>query len=105
MAVTSKELYAGTLTTTLTATLYTVPSSTNTVVTSITICNSSGSSANLTLKAGGTALFAALPVDAGTSLFLGPNDIRKVLATTKTIAGGASAGSALEVTINGVELT
>ena len=105
MAVTPKELYAGTLTTTLTSTLYTVPSSTNTVITSITICNSSGSSANLTLKAGGTTLFAAQPVAAGASLFLGPNDIRKVLATTKTVAGGASVGSAIEVTVNGVELT
>lgn len=105
MAVTPKELYGGTLTTTLTATLYTVPASTRTVVTSIAVTNTSGASANLTLEVNGVAKFAAEPIAAGGRLLLGPSDIRWAMATTTTITGGASAGSALEVSINGAEIT
>ena len=104
MAVTPKELYGGTLTTTLTATLYTVPGATRTVVTSLAVTNTSGASANLTLKVNGVAKFAAEPIAAGGRLFLGPNDIRWAMATGTTITGGASAGSALELSAYGTEI-
>lgn len=104
MAVTPKPLYEGTLTTTLTATLYTVPGATRAVITSVAVTNTSGAQANLTLKVNGVAKFSAEPVAAGGRLFLGPGDIRWAMATGTTITGGASAGSALEVSIYGAEV-
>ena len=104
MAITPKELYGGTLTTTLTTVLYTVPASTRTVVTSLTVVNTSGSTANLTLKVNGVARFTAEPIAAGARLLLGPNDLRWAMATGITITGGASAGSALEVSLSGAEI-
>lgn len=103
MAATPKKLYGGTLTTTTTATLYTA-SGVTAVVTSITVNNKSGSSANLTLTIDGTALFTATPVPAGATWTLGPTDIRQAIPASGTITGGASAGSALDVRISGVEL-
>lgn len=105
MAVTPKELYGGTLTNTLSATLYTVPGATRAVVTSLAVTNTSGASVNLTLKVNGVAKFSAEPVAAGGRLFLGPNDIRWAMATGTTITGGGSAGSALEVSIYGAEIS
>ena len=102
MAFTSKKLYGGTLTTTLTTTLYTA-TAVKATVTSITVCNSSGADAAITLKLDGVALWAAATVPAGRTWTLGPNDIRQVIESSGTITGGASAGSAIELRISGTE--
>lgn len=104
MAVVAKKLYGGTLTTNLSTTLYTATAVTA-VVTSVTICNTSASSAALTLKLGGVTLYAAVTVPAGATWTLGPNDIRQVVEVSETITGGASAGSAIEVRISGTEVS
>jgi hypothetical protein len=103
MAVIPKKMYGGTLSTTLTTPLYEVPSSTTAVVTGVTVCNSSGSAADITLKFDGVAFYSATPVPNGETWTVGPNDIRVVLDAGDTITGGSSAGSALEVTVSGVE--
>lgn len=103
MAVTPKQLCAATLTTTLSSTLY-APSGVKGIVTSVSVTNVSGATANLTIKAAGVTRFAAEPIPAGGRILLGPNDIRWVIASGQTITGGASAGSALEVSIDGVEV-
>ena len=103
VTVTPEVLYEGTLTSTLTTDLYTAPASTTAVVSSITICNTSGASTNLTLTFNGFKLYNAQPVPAGDSWFLGPNDLRQVLATGTKIKGGTSAGSDVDIRICGVE--
>lgn len=105
MTVTAKKLYGGTLNTTTSTVLYTAPTSTTTVVTSITVNNSSGSAATLTIALDGTPLYSAISVDAGGTWLIGPTDLRQVLAADATITGGASANSALNVRISGVEIS
>jgi hypothetical protein len=100
MATTSKTLFRGAATTTVGTTLYTVPASTTTVVTSIVITNTAGAAGTFTFGLGGTNLATTVPVGAYDSTVL---DLKQVLTATQTITGGASA-----VTINfhiaGVEI-
>ena len=100
MATTSKTLFRGAATTTVGTTLYTVPASTTTVVTSIVITNTAGSTGTFTLGLAGTNLATTVSVGGFDSTVL---DLKQVLVATNTITGGASA-----ITINfhiaGVEI-
>ena len=100
MATTSKTLFRGAATTTVGTTLYTVPASTTTVVTSIVITNTANASASFTLGLAGTNLATTVTVGALDTTVL---DLKQVLVATNTITGGASA-----VTVNfhiaGVEI-
>jgi hypothetical protein len=100
MATTSKAL-ARTAAATSSTTLYTVPASTTTVVTDIVIANTAASAATFTLTLDGVAIASGAAVPANDSVSL---SLKQVLATTKIIAGLASA-TTVNFHISGVEIS
>jgi hypothetical protein len=101
MATTTKALYRGAATTTLTTTLYTVPASTTTVVTNIAVVNTSATAGTFDLALDGVKLAATQAIAGSSTAYF---DIKQVLATTKIIAGGASA-TTVNFHISGVEIS
>jgi hypothetical protein len=101
MATTTKALFRGAATTTVGTTLYTVPSSTTTVVSNIVVTNTAGTAGTFTLALNGTAMATTVAIAANGIITL---DIKQVLATTNTITGGASATS-INFHISGVEIS
>jgi hypothetical protein len=100
MATTSKTLSRGAASTSTGTTLYTVPSSTTTVVTSIVVTNTAGASGTFTLALGGVNLATTVTVGAYDSTVI---DLKQTLTATQTITGGASATS-INFHISGVEI-
>jgi hypothetical protein len=100
MATISKAL-ARTAAATSSATLYTVPASTTTVVTNIVVDNTAGAAATFSILLDGVELLSAAAIDANASAFF---DLKQVLATTKTITGFASA-TTVKFHISGVEIS
>lgn len=100
MATTTKALFRGAATTTTTTTLYTVPASTTTVVTDILVSNTAGTSGTFTISLDGVAIANAVPIGANDSVSM---SLKQVIATTKIIAGGASA-TTINLHISGVEI-
>lgn len=100
MATISKALFRGTATTTVGTTLYTVPASTTTVVTSIIVTNTSASAGTFTMALGGTNFATAIAVGGNDSTVI---DIKQPLTATQTITGGASA-TTINFHISGVEI-
>ena len=100
MAVTSKALTRAAAATS-SATLYTVPSSTTTVVTNIAVSNTAASSATFTITLDSVALLSGVSIAANTTAFF---DVKQVMATTKIIAGFASA-TTVNFHISGVEIS
>ena len=99
MATTTKVL-ARTAAATTSTTLYTVPSATTTVVTNIVVTNSAASSATFTITLDGVDLFKTVALAANSTAMF---DLKQVLATTKIIAGLASA-TTVQFHISGVEI-
>lgn len=99
MATTTKALARIAAATTST-TLYTVPASTTTVVTNIVVTNSAASSATFTITLDGVDLFKTVALAANSTAMF---DLKQVLATTKVIAGFASA-TTVQFHISGVEI-
>lgn len=97
---TSKALFRGAATTTLTTTLYTVPASTTTVVTDIVVTNTAGSAGTFTLSLNDVRIAENVTVAANDSTVI---QIKQVLAATQTIKGGASA-TTVNFHISGVEI-
>ena len=100
MANSTPKVLARTAAATSSATLYTVPSATNTVVTDIVVANTSASVQTVTVALDGVV---AIP-----TVSINPNSVidfqfKQVLATTKTITGYASATS-VNLHISGVEI-
>jgi len=85
MAVTATSLYRGAAATSST-TLYTTTAST--VVTNIVVTNTAATAATFTLTLDGTAVLSGVSLAANSSAFF---DLKQVLATSKIIAGYASA--------------
>jgi len=83
MAVTSKAL-ARTAAATSSATLYTVPASTTTIVTNIVVTNAASSAATFTITLDGIDLFTTTAIAANSTAAF---DLKQTLATTKIIAG------------------
>jgi hypothetical protein len=100
MATVSKVL-ARTAAATSSTTLYTVPASTTTVVTNIVVTNTAASSATFTLTLDGVSLFTTTALAANSTAMF---DLKQVLATTKIIAGLASA-TTVNFHISGVEIS
>jgi|APCry1669189883_1035261.scaffolds.fasta_scaffold00750_9 hypothetical protein len=99
MATTPAVLYRGAAATS-SATLYTVPASTTAIVTNILVANTAGTAATFTITLDGTVVIPAASIAANsTALF----DMKQVLATTKLIAGFASA-TTVNFSISGVLL-
>jgi len=101
MPQTSKALFRGAASTTVTTTLYTVPAATTTVVTDILVANTAGTAGSFTLYLGGTVIANTVTVGAYDTTVI---PLKQVLATTQTIQGGASA-TTINFSISGVELT
>ena len=99
MATTTKAL-ARIAAATSSTTLYTVPASTTTVVTNIVVTNSAASSATFTITLDGVDLFKTVALAANSTAMF---DLKQVLATTKVIAGFASA-TTVQFHISGVEI-
>jgi hypothetical protein len=99
MATTSKALARGAFATS-SATLYTVPSATTTVVTNIVIANTAGSAGTFTLSLAGTSMATTVAIAANSIVTL---DIKQTLAATQVIAGQASA-TTINYHISGVEI-
>lgn len=99
MATTSKALFRGAAATS-SATLYTVPESTTTIVTNIVVDNTSASEQTFSINLNGTALLSSAPIAANASAFF---DLKQAIAATQTITGLASATS-VTFHISGVEI-
>jgi hypothetical protein len=100
MATTTKALFRGAATTTTTTTLYTVPASTTAVITEIMIVNTAGSAGTFTMALDDVSIATTVTVGAFDSTVI---PLKQVLATAKTIKGGASATS-INFHISGVEI-
>jgi len=101
MATTSKALFRGAATTTLTTTLYTVPSATTTIVTNIVVTNTAATAATFDLSLNGTKLTDAVSIAADSIAVI---DLKQVINATQTIQGGASA-TTVNFHISGVEIS
>jgi hypothetical protein len=99
MAVTSKALFRGAAATSST-TLYTVPSATTAVVTSILVTNTATSAATFDLSLDDVQIANDVAVAANDTVNI---DTKQVLAATKTIKGLASAIT-VNFHISGVEI-
>jgi hypothetical protein len=100
MATVTKAL-ARTAAATSSTTLYTVPSSTTTVISNIVVTNSAATAATFTITLDGVDLFKDAAIAANSTAGF---DIKQVLATTKVIAGLASA-TTVRFHISGVEVS
>jgi hypothetical protein len=83
------------------ATLYTVPASTTTVITNIAVTNTATSAATFTLLLDDVDLHTTTAIAANSTIYI---DLKQVLATTKTIKGLASA-TTVDFHISGVEIS
>jgi hypothetical protein len=100
MATLTKALFRGAAATSST-TLYTVPSSTTAVVSNIVVTNSAATAATFTITFDAVDLLKDVAIAANSSAFF---DLKQVLATTKIIAGLASA-TTVRFHISGVEIS
>ena len=99
MATTSKTLFRGAASTS-SATLYTVPASTTTIVTDIVVTNTVGSSATYELLLNDVVLAKTVTVGSLDSTII---QLKQPLAATQTIKGLASAIT-VNFHISGVEI-
>ncbi len=100
MATLTKVL-ARTAAATSSTTLYTVPSSTTTVVSNIAVTNTSGSAQTFTLALNSVALHTTTAIAANSTVYV---DLKQVLTAAQTITGLASATS-VNFHISGVEVS
>jgi hypothetical protein len=100
MATVTKAL-ARTAAATSSTTLYTVPSSTTTVISNIVVTNSASTAATFTITVDAVDLFKDAAIAANSTAAF---DLKQVLATTKVIAGLASA-TTVRFHISGVEIS
>jgi len=100
MATTTKALFRGAATTTLTTTLYTVPASTTAVVTNIVVTNTAATAATFDLALNGTKLADLVAIAADSFVVI---DLKQVISAAQTIQGGASA-TTVNFHISGVEI-
>ena len=99
MATTSKALFRGAASTS-SATLYTVPASTTTVVTNILVTNTDVADATFNILLDDVSAATTVTVGGYDTTVI---DLKQVLATTKTIKGLASA-TTVNFHISGVEI-
>lgn len=98
--VTSRALFRGAATTNTATTLYTVPASTTAIVTDILVVNTANASGTFTLALDGVSIATTVAIAAFDSVII---PLKQVLATTKTITGGASAIT-ISLHVSGVEI-
>lgn len=101
MGITNKELYKGTPGTAET-TLYTAPAGTTALIKSITICNTTTSSADITIKVGGMT-FITTTVSAKDVISF--DSLCHTLSVGETITALQGTASAINVFIGGAEVS
>jgi hypothetical protein len=101
MADTLKCLAAGTLTAS-SATLYTAGSSTTVIVKEIILCNKTSSAATATMTFAGTNVIYAKSIAVDDTLVI---ELHSILSASAVIAGLASAASAIDYYISGIEVS
>ena len=99
MATISKAL-ARTAAATSSATLYTVPANTTTVITNIAVANTAESAGTITILLDDVDLHTTTAIAANSTVYI---DCKQVLAAAKTIKGFASA-TTIDFHISGVEI-
>lgn len=105
MADTAKRLFGPALLTGSSATLYTVPAATTTILRNVHVTNETGSTATFTMSIGtdasGKRLWTALDIETKTSFdwsgFM-------VMTAAEILTGFSGTASALTVTVSGVEV-
>ena len=100
MATVTKAL-ARTAAATSSATLYTVPSATTTVITNIAVANTASSAGTFTLLLDDVDLHTTTAIAANSTVYI---YLKQVLAAAKTIKGFASAVT-IDFHISGVEIS
>jgi len=100
MANTFKVLFRGAAATS-SATLYTVPALTTTLINSIVVTNTSGSQQTFTMTLNGVSIATAVAVPANDSVLIEP---KQILPAGQILAGLASATS-VNFHISGLEIT
>lgn len=100
MATQQKVLFRGDVPQTNTS-VYSVPSSTSTVITNIIISNTTGSPLRATLKIGGVSALGSTEIIENTSLFA---DLKQVMNEFDAIEISAN-GTGLEIHVSGVEIS
>jgi len=100
MPTVSKAL-ARTAAATSSATLYTVPSATTTIVTNIAVANTASSAGTFTLLLDDVDLHTTTAIAANSTVYI---DLKQTLAAAKTIKGFASA-TTIDFHISGVEIS
>ena len=100
MPNTAKVLFRGAATTNTATVLYTVPADTTAVITNIVVTNTNATAGTFTISFDDINFAPTVTVGGNDSTII---DIKQVLATTKTIKGGASATS-INFHISGVEI-
>jgi hypothetical protein len=83
------------------ATLYTVPSNTTTLITSILVANTSGSNQTFTMSLDGVSIATTTTIPANDTNLI---EIKQALGAAKTITGLASA-TTVNFHITGLEIT
>jgi hypothetical protein len=100
MATISKALFRGAAATSST-TLYTVPAATTAVVTNVLVTNTAATTGTFSLSLDGVSIATSISVGANDTTVI---DMKQTLATTKIIAGNASA-TTINFHISGVEIS
>jgi hypothetical protein len=104
MPNTAKALFRGAATTSVTTLLYTVPSATTTVISSIAVANTAATAGTFTIAIGTAGsevlLFDAVAIAADTTTII---DLKQVLSAAQVIDGGASA-TTINFHISGMEI-
>jgi hypothetical protein len=100
MATLTRALFRGAAATS-SATLYTVPSATTTVISDIIVTNTAGSAATFTMLLNDVSIATTVSVAANDSTVI---SMKQVLAATQTIKGFASA-TTVNFHISGVEIS
>lgn len=104
MAVTAKRLYGNDNAPNTLTTGYTVPASTTTTATYISVANKSTTTqAAVTIKFAGITFLSAVLVDAGTTLMI--DDMKVVMSAGEIMQVQSSLASTLAITVNGTEVT
>lgn len=100
MATLPKKLYVGTPGTT-SATFYTTPASTNTILKNIVLTNTTATAAIVTINVAGKAIVSGYTVQPNDTVVI---DLSLVLNATDTITGVQTTASAVNVFLSGVEV-
>jgi hypothetical protein len=100
LANTPKKIYVGTPGTS-SATIYTVPASTTTIVKNIVMCNTTSSNAVITVATGGKNIISSYSVAANDTVTI---DLSLILAAGDTITAVQTTSNAINLFLSGVEV-